>query len=397
MAHKPLEISATTEGAKATIKIIGRIGNWKTNADEFEVLVDSLINQGVKDVHLYIRSGGGNVFDAYEMANLLKRFEGTITGEGGAMVASAATYLACQCDSFTMASNGQYMIHKPMMTVDGNSDEIKANLKALENIEKQYLKTYAKRSGLSEKAVSKLWVVDFWMDCEEAKKKGFIDGETGEEDPITAQDSLDVSAEGYQNIPEAITAMAEQEDPGDGPEATEPTANTANNSNTNKTTSMTFLKQLNGVLKIDSGSSEQDALAKAQAIMKQAETADTLQEENATLTASVKEEKANILVDGAIDAKKITKKVKDKYVALAVADYDTTKTILDDMKPAVKASERLTDDGDGQGEDGPEGRDKWTYQEYLDNDPEALAAMRTKDEAKFEKLAKAHYGGDLKV
>ena len=54
-------------------------------------------------MHIYINSPGGECFEANEIVNVIKRFPGKITGEGGALVASAATYIAINCTSFFYA------------------------------------------------------------------------------------------------------------------------------------------------------------------------------------------------------------------------------------------------------------------------------------------------------
>ena len=63
-------------------------------------------------MHIYINSPGGECFEANEIVNVIKKFPGKITGEGGALVASAATYIAINCTSFSMPANGLFMIHQ---------------------------------------------------------------------------------------------------------------------------------------------------------------------------------------------------------------------------------------------------------------------------------------------
>src|SRR5690606_27676347 len=129
----------------APIRISGVIHGWQNSAESFKAKIDDLLAKGVKDVTLYINTPGGSVFEANEIANEIKRFPGTITGFGGALVASAGSYLAIECDTFEMAENGQYMYHKPKGMIHGNEDEVASNLQLLKNLTAQYRKKYAEK------------------------------------------------------------------------------------------------------------------------------------------------------------------------------------------------------------------------------------------------------------
>ena len=156
------------------MRITGEIG-WDTTSDSFRSQVDQLIKDGVKDVHLYINSPGGSCFDANEIVNILSRFTGTVTGEGGAIVASAATYIAEHCSSFSMPENGEYMVHKPSGIVCGKASDMEAYLKLLRDIEAEYYKTYKAKAADINK-FDEYWNsnTDYWMTATEAKEQGFV-------------------------------------------------------------------------------------------------------------------------------------------------------------------------------------------------------------------------------
>lgn len=178
MTNNMFNISATKQDGKALIRITGTIG-LDIAADPFREQVDDLISQGVADAHIYINSPGGSCFDASEIVNIIKAsFKGNITGEGGALVASAATYIALHCNSFTMPQNGMFMIHKPSGVIKGDAKALKSYTKLLNNIESQYLNTYKQRAA-NKNLLQENWDAgDWWMTAEEAKQNGFITGVT---------------------------------------------------------------------------------------------------------------------------------------------------------------------------------------------------------------------------
>lgn len=107
-----MNLTATAENGRARIELKGTISKWRETEAEFTSKVEQLIRSGIKDVHIYINSPGGECFEANEIVNVIKKFPGKITGEGGALVASAATYIAINCTSFSMPANGLFMIHQ---------------------------------------------------------------------------------------------------------------------------------------------------------------------------------------------------------------------------------------------------------------------------------------------
>ena len=183
----PLSVTAEAKNGVASIRIVGRISDWSANnAQELSLKIDEFIAQGITDCFIYINSSGGDVFQANEIVNLLQKFTGKKDGEGGAIVASAATFIACSLDSFVMAKNGQFMYHKPIGSFEGNEDQVESTLAALKNATKTYRELYAKKIGKKAEEIEALWVKgDVWLSADDAKKQGFITGVKGEE-PVTA-------------------------------------------------------------------------------------------------------------------------------------------------------------------------------------------------------------------
>ncbi len=92
-------ISASAQGQTALIRITGTIG-WDTDCELFRARIDEIAQQGITDAHLYLNGPGGSCFDAEEIVNIIKSvFTGKVTGEGGALVASAYTRIAMICET----------------------------------------------------------------------------------------------------------------------------------------------------------------------------------------------------------------------------------------------------------------------------------------------------------
>ena len=133
--------------------------------------------QGIADAHLYIDSEGGSVLQAKRIVASVRAFGGRVTGEGAAMVASAATYIGAHLDEFKLQKYTAYMIHKPETEVRGNEDVVASDLKALGDITKEYRAAYAKRSGKTEDEIEAIWSKgEQWYTGEEAVAQGFVDG-----------------------------------------------------------------------------------------------------------------------------------------------------------------------------------------------------------------------------
>ena len=55
----PMSISAARKGSRVTVRIVGHIG-WETDAEEFRLKIDELIDGGATSAHLYINTPGGS-------------------------------------------------------------------------------------------------------------------------------------------------------------------------------------------------------------------------------------------------------------------------------------------------------------------------------------------------
>lgn len=364
MSKSNFKISADVSNNKAVIRIDGRISQWNNYASAFKAQLDSIISQGVLDATIYINSPGGDCFEGNEIANEIIRFKGKTTAVLGALCASAATYIASKCSYVIAAKNNNYMIHKPYTLMEGNSDQVESELKLLKNLEKNYAEAYASKTGLTVQKIESMWVQDYWMNSEEAKKLGFIDEIEGEAE-ITDQDVTALKA--YKNAPSIVATATE------------------------KPTTEIMKQILITALALAATATESEILAHVDGLKVKAAKADDLQRKMDQMQIDAKKEKVQAAMTKFRSEKKFIETSASYWEKQLTENYDETYGVLESMPSAVQFSKE-TGSGSGSGSSGNEDRSKWTYADYMEKDSAALAKMAKEDEPKFKALAEAHYG-----
>lgn len=358
--EEPFIISAKVEKGRAKIKIVGYINEWsKASSRELEKQIDELIAKGHNDADIYMNSRGGSTIEAVEIMNVLRKFKGKLIAHGGAIVASAMSYIAVMCDEFHVAANTQFMYHRPSGFFGGNYDEITSSLVLLKNTEADYVDAYAAKSKLSKEEIIANWSKgDQWLMGKEIVSEGFADKLTKVEVPISAKDVTTIEACGAPVIPKITVKSLNQ----NKVERTELIASLGLNENATDA-------DINA--KIAQNKTDAEAFAKSKGDREAAE-------------AKAQKDKVNALVDAAIKDKKITADVKDNYIKLATADFESTEATL----RALTAPEKPNPNTPNAHTDG---RDKWTFADYQSKDPEAYVALLESDPEAAAKLENEHY------
>lgn len=98
-------------------------------------MIDFLSANG--DVELYINSQGGDVFEAMQIYNALRRHSRnhSVSVYVDGLSASAASYLMFGGSELFVPKNATIMIHKPTTFVWGNADELRTSANALDVIQ----------------------------------------------------------------------------------------------------------------------------------------------------------------------------------------------------------------------------------------------------------------------
>lgn len=152
--------------------------SWWEDAATPKRFADDLAALGdVKEITVYINSGGGDVFAAQAIGNMLERNAATVTAHIDGLCASAATIVACHADKVVAAADSSYMVHPVSMGVCDylTAEDLNNCLKALETIRSSIVTLYAKKSGKTEDECAKWMDETNWWTATEAKEKGFVD------------------------------------------------------------------------------------------------------------------------------------------------------------------------------------------------------------------------------
>ena len=353
----PLKLSVEAKGDTANISIIGAIYNFHNNSQWFRAEIEKVKKDGAKNVDLYINTPGGDVFEANEIGNIIDSFEGDINGQGGALVASAGTYIASKCKTFEMPENGKYMYHKPFGRIEGNEDEVTSKLELLKSLTSDYRKTYAEQTIHSETEIEKNWVKgDVWLSATQAQKQGFITS-VKKKVKLTAEDASLIAACGAPNVPKI--------------------------QNTNKTETKNMeLSVLAVKIGLPSTATETQVDAKLDQLQKDASTAQGLVQAEADREKADKAAKKKAVLDKAEQEKKITAEQRPHLEGMEIKALESFLAV---QKTMAAISAQL----DTQGKTTT--RKNWTYADYVEQDAEAFEKL---PEALQQELINAHYKED---
>lgn len=129
------------------------------------------------DITVRINSGGGDVFAASAIGNLLEQNPAQVTARIDGLCASAATIIACHCDKVVAANDSTYMIHPVSMGIYGYADAatLQKYAEALDTIRENIVTLYAKKTGRDKDEVAGWMDATSWWTSEQAKANGFVD------------------------------------------------------------------------------------------------------------------------------------------------------------------------------------------------------------------------------
>lgn len=228
-------ITATATDDGGELMLFGSIGMdyWSGDgitAIGFDEAIKSLGD--VTSIRLRINSGGGDVFEATAIYNMLVKSGLEVNVEIEGVAASAATLIAMAGDTIHIAENAQFMVHRASGMAWGNADDMRQYLKLLDNADSLIRLTYSRRTGLADAQLVDLMGFDNWMTAAEAADWGFVDAidEAKKVKPhVTQATASNAAAQRFQLDPGRLAAMAgalnsfpSATSPGDAPAKTSP-------------------------------------------------------------------------------------------------------------------------------------------------------------------------------
>jgi ATP-dependent protease ClpP protease subunit len=357
MEKAPFNICAEAEERTALIRITGTIG-WDTDSESFRSRIDAIKQQGIRDAHLYLHGPGGSCFDAEEIVNIIKEaFTGRVTGEGGALVASAYTRIAMACETFVMPENGMFMVHKPKGGAFGTANDLRSYLKLLENIETQYLAVYKAKATDAAELIKQWDAGDWWMTAKEAKQNGFI---------TTVKGKAKIDAE----TTALITACG-------CPSAKIPIINIKNRN--------MDLRQMAVSLGLPESATEAEINAAIAKGRKAQNDLQALQEENERKEKAAKTANIKAALDKAEKEKRITADVRSDWENILHANCESGIRALENL-PVIRKVDVVPGSKTSGSKTTYKGK---TFAELQETDPDALAELEKNDPEAFEELFSA--------
>jgi ATP-dependent protease ClpP protease subunit len=174
-----LRLNAKTNSDSMQLDLFGVVGGdfWSDGGitrDTFAKILKDIPNS-VKNVDVRLSSPGGDVFEGRAIANLMAdhraRFDINVIAE----CCSIASIIAMAGDSVHMSEGSVFLVHRCHTIALGNSKELKALSQDLEKIDNDFVDTYKKKTKMKEKDIIDLMDENRYMDAKEAKKLGFVD------------------------------------------------------------------------------------------------------------------------------------------------------------------------------------------------------------------------------
>lgn len=135
----------------------------------------SELMSGDGNVSLWINSAGGDVVAACQIYNLLKDYKGKVTVKIDGLAASAASMIAMAGDEILMSPVSTMMIHNPVASAYGNTEEMEKVIDMLDEIKESILNAYELKTHLSRTKISHMMDEETWINANKAVKLGFAD------------------------------------------------------------------------------------------------------------------------------------------------------------------------------------------------------------------------------
>ena len=167
-------------GGNAELLLYGDIADTSWWGDEVtpKQFAEDLDGLGaVSEIAVRINSGGGDVFAAQAIGNMLERNAAHVTAYIDGVCASAATIVACHCDKVIAANDSTYMIHPVKMGLFGYADAatLQQYIDAITTIRENIVTLYAKKTCREKDEVAGWMDATSWWTGPQAKENGFVD------------------------------------------------------------------------------------------------------------------------------------------------------------------------------------------------------------------------------
>lgn len=198
-AQHPARWNVEQGGGTASLHLYGVIGGFWGDIIASDVVreIDAL---DVAEMHVYINSPGGDVYDGIAIRNALRRSSASIVVHVDGLAASAASFIAAAGDTVIMGENAELMIHDAWTIALGNADELRVVADDLDRISDNIAGMYAEKAGGTAAEWRAVMKAETWYSASEAVAAGLADRTEGTADDDDQDDELDIAARFDQPI-----------------------------------------------------------------------------------------------------------------------------------------------------------------------------------------------------
>jgi len=160
-------------------RIIPQSSKWIYNwlgipATSPQDVSNALLEANGDDIEIYVNSGGGSVYDGYEIYNLVREYSGNVTFKIIGLAASAASFI-CMAGKCTMSPLAEMMIHNASTYAEGPHQNMDSTSNMLQITDHTIATAYVLKSGKSEEEIRNLMENETWLSAEDCKSLGLID------------------------------------------------------------------------------------------------------------------------------------------------------------------------------------------------------------------------------
>lgn len=180
--NKYISVSDKSSNGSGEMYIYGDIADEKWYDEDVtpNSIRDALTQMGaVQNLDIHINSNGGSCIAGNAIISILdnyRRKNGTSLNvyiEG--IAASMGSGIASVGDKVYMADNALFMIHKPLLAMIGNADDMQKAIDVLDKTEDTLVNNYMRRFKGSEEDLRQMMSDESWLSADEAKEWGFVD------------------------------------------------------------------------------------------------------------------------------------------------------------------------------------------------------------------------------
>ena len=126
-------------------------------------------------VTLHINSPGGDCVAASMIYTMLMDYPDDVNVQIDGLAASAASVIAMAGTKVSMSPTAMMMIHNPLTTAMGDTEEMRKAIQILEEVKESIINAYQIKTNLSRAKISHLMDGETWMNAVKAKELGFCD------------------------------------------------------------------------------------------------------------------------------------------------------------------------------------------------------------------------------